>query len=209
MKESPKPSEIILMVSGLLFFVFTFFSWVTVEATDEVCEFQREQLEDAEDGDAPDDVIEDYEDDLADCEDEAGGGGWNAWGSSPEDSDSYTGLFPIVTIAGLLALGTAVVVALRIFTSTSVPETMVGFTWPQLHLATAVFAALVTISFVILDKSFGLSDEFEDAGASIGAGLGLWLGLLAAAGLVVGAVMTQKEEGPAPASGPSAPPQQF
>lgn len=212
MNESPKPSEIILMISGVLLFIVSFFSWVSLsldgDAQEEVDD-AREQLEEAieaaeESGD--DDFVDDLEEQLDSIE--GVDGGWNAWGGSPEGSDGFPGLFPIATLAALFGLGVAVVVALKRFSSTSLSETIAGFTWSQIYLVVAGYAALVTLSFLILDKSFG---QGSSDGISAGAGIGLWLALLASAGLVAGAVMHAKEVvGPGPGPGPgAAPPQSF
>src|SRR5690606_26078572 len=112
--------------------------------------------------------------------------GWNAWGGGDAaDFVEFPALFPIATIAVLLGLAAAVLVAVATFTQTNLPDSVAGFTWPQVHLVIAVYAALVTLSFVLLDKTLG----GETGGGDIGVGIGLWFSLLASAGLVVGAVM--------------------
>jgi hypothetical protein len=167
--QNPRPSELIIMISGVALFIFSFLTWIEISDRGESV-------------------------------------GWNAWGGGDgADFFSYPGLFPIASISALLGLAAAVVIALRLFANVNLPERVVGFTWNQVHLVIAVFCALVTLSWVILDKSFG-----DDAGgADVGAGIGLWLSVIAAIGLVVGAVMLTKDDG-APAGNPNAgPPQSF
>ena len=105
-------------------------------------------------------------------------------------------LFPIAPIVAVLALAAGVLVALDRFANTNLPDDVAGFTWPQIYLAIGVFAVLVTLSFIILDKGGG------------SAGIGLWGGLLGAVGVLVGAVMMRNEVGAGPAR-PAGPPQSF
>lgn len=100
------------------------------------------------------------------------GTGANAWES---------GFFPTYTLVGILGAAMAVVVALEAFAGTKLPRDVFGFTWPQIHLALGVYTALLSLSFLIVDKG----------GADMG--IGFFLSLLASAGLVVGAVMLRNE----------------
>lgn len=108
----------------------------------------------------------------------------SAWGS---------GLFPIATYVALFGLIVGGSAALRIFAGTKLPEPLVGFTWKQIRLALAIFAGLLMLGYLIVDKG-GL--DF---------GIGFWLMLLGAIALVVGAVMETLGL-PAPATGGGAPP---
>ncbi len=110
----------------------------------------------------------------------------SAWGS---------GLFPLAIYPLLFALVmTAQVVAVT-FADARLPEPPLGFTWKQLHVVLAVVAALIMVGYLILDKG-----EYDF-------GAGFFLMFLSAIGLVVGAVLLQKEA-PAPAAG-STPPTPF
>lgn len=100
------------------------------------------------------------------------GGGLNAWDS---------GFFPTYTLVAILGAAMAVLVALEAFAGTKLPNEVFGFTWPQIHLALAVYTALLSLSFLIVDKG----------GADMG--IGFFLSLVASAGLVVGAVMLRNE----------------
>lgn len=97
--------------------------------------------------------------------------GLNAWDS---------GLFPIATYVGILGAVMAVVIALEVFANVNLPARVLSFSWAQVHLALAIFTALIALGFLVADSG-------GDKGA------GLMLSVLAAAGLVVGAIMLDKE----------------
>jgi hypothetical protein len=90
-----------------------------------------------------------------------------------------TGLFPVATLMPLYGLIMGGEVALTKFAGVKLPERIGTFTWEQLHLALAIFAAVLALCFLII-KNPGL-------------GGGVFIELIAAAGLVYGAVMLQKE----------------
>jgi hypothetical protein len=100
----------------------------------------------------------------------SGGGSTSAWSSH---------LFPLATLMPIYGVIMGGEIALTRFTSVKLPERIGGFTWEQLHLALAIFAALLALSFLIV-KNPGL-------------GGGVFIELIAAAGLVYGAVLLQKE----------------
>lgn len=97
-----------------------------------------------------------------------GGSGTNAWGS---------GLLPIATYVALFGVIVGGSVALRVFAGTKLPEPILSFTWKQIRLVFAIFAGLLMLGFLILDKSV----------ASFG--IGFWLMFLGTIALVVGSVM--------------------
>ncbi len=116
----------------------------------------------------------------------------SAWGS---------GLFPIATYVALFGLIIGGSAALRVFAGTKLPEPIIGFTWKQIRLALAIFAGLLMLGYLIVDKG-GL--DF---------GIGFWLMLLGAIALVAGAVMETigfdpqaAKGGAAPGAAPPAPP---
>ena len=113
-----------------------------------------------------------------------GGGGESAWGD---------GLFPTYTFVGIFGTVMALQIVLSKLANVQFPDRVMGFTWPQIHLVLGFFAALIAISFLIVDKSSGDT------------GIGFILSLIAAIGLMVGAVMMQNERrgttSPPPASG--------
>ena len=95
----------------------------------------------------------------------------NAW-----DGDYL--LFPTYAWVGIFGTAMAAVILLRTFANVSLPSDILGFTWPQIHLVLAFFAALIALSFLIGGDHRGI---------------GFWLSFLAAAGLVVGAVRLRSD----------------
>ena len=90
-----------------------------------------------------------------------------------------TGMFPIATLLPLYGVIMGGQIALTKFTATSLPATIASFTWEQIQLALGIFAAVLAVAFFMV----------ENAGLSAG----IFIELLAAAGLVAGAVMLQQE----------------
>ena len=116
----------------------------------------------------------------------------SAWGS---------GLFPIATYVALFGLIVGGSVALMKFANVSLPDPILGFSWKQIRLALSLFAGLLMLGYLIVDKG-GL--DF---------GIGFWLMLLGAIALVAGAVMETigfdpqaAKGGAAPGAAPPAPP---
>lgn len=93
-----------------------------------------------------------------------------------------SGNFPVVTLMTLFALISAVVVALR-FAGVSLPDRVLGFSWPQIHLILGFFAALYALAFLVV--KFGGADRK----------IGFWLVLIGCLGSLVGAFLLQKERG--------------
>jgi len=102
----------------------------------------------------------------------------NAWSS---------GQFLIATLPALLGVLMAVQVALVAFANTTFPERVLGFTWDQVHLALAFQITIMMLFFLIRDPNFGVG------GLGVDRGLGLFVMLVAAIGLLVGAVMRSRE----------------
>ena len=94
----------------------------------------------------------------------------SAWGS---------GLFPIATLLPLYGLVMALQIALTKFAGVKLPDSVVGFTWEQVHLALGAMAALMAIGFLVTD----LGDKQ----------IGEWFEILGGIALVVGAVLLQRE----------------
>lgn len=109
-----------------------------------------------------------------------GGGGVSAWSS---------GLFPVATVMVILAVISAVVVALKKFTSVSLPDRVMGFTWEQIHLVLGFFAALYAVAFLLVDKG---GYDF---------GIGFWFVLIGCIASLVGAILLLRER-----TGSSSPP---
>jgi hypothetical protein len=101
-----------------------------------------------------------------------GGGNLSAWSK---------GLFPVATLIALFGLIMAAQIAVAKFASVRLPERVLTFTWEQVHVALGLFAALLAICYLIVDKG----------GADFG--FGFFLELIGAVALAVGAIMLQVE----------------
>jgi hypothetical protein len=93
---------------------------------------------------------------------------YNAWS---------TGQFLIATLPALLGAVMAAHVVLAAFSNVDLPETVLGLTWDQIHLALGFQAALMMIAFLIRSNPYS---SF---------GIGFWLMLVAGVALLVGAIM--------------------
>ena len=100
-------------------------------------------------------------------------GNTNAWGK---------GLFPIATLLPLYGLVMAVQVAVAKFTPVDLPESVLGFTWEQIHLALGATAALMAFGWLLTD--YGNKQ------------VGMWIEILGAFALLTGAVLLQRERNP-------------
>jgi hypothetical protein len=101
-----------------------------------------------------------------------GGASVSAWGR---------GLFPVATLIPIFGIIMAAQIAVAKWASVRLPEHVLGFTWEQIHVALGLFAALLAICYLIVDKG----------GADFG--FGFFLVLIGAIGLAVGAIMLQLE----------------
>jgi hypothetical protein len=105
-----------------------------------------------------------------------GGGSkaYNAWS---------TGHFFIATIPAVLGVIMAAHVALETYApQVSLPDAVLGFTWTQVHLILATQATIMMLAFLIQDLS------------PLDRGIGLYLMLICAIALLVGAVMRTREK---------------
>jgi hypothetical protein len=99
------------------------------------------------------------------------------------DATSWSsGAFPIVTLIPIYGVVMAAHIALTKFANVQLPDRVGTFTWEQVHLVLGLFAALMALGWLIS----GIDDT----------GIGFWLLLLGSIGLVVGAVMLQRERNP-------------
>jgi hypothetical protein len=87
--------------------------------------------------------------------------------------------FPIATLLPLYGLVMGLQIVLTKFASVKLPDAVVGFTWEQIHLALGAMAALMAIGWL-----------FTDYGDKQ---IGMWIEILGAIALVVGAVLLQRE----------------
>ena len=97
-------------------------------------------------------------------------GSSNAWGN---------GAFPLATLLPLYGLVMAVQIAVAKFASIDLPDSLLGFTWEQLHLALGSMAALMAVGWLLTNTG--------------GKQIGQWFLILGGIALVVGAVRLQRE----------------
>ena len=100
------------------------------------------------------------------------GRSFSAWSS---------GLFPLATLVPLLGTVMLVQVLVDKLSGARMPRRLGDFTWEQVHLVAAVFAAVIVFCYLIVERG------------GLDLGFGFYLELLAAAALVVGAVLLRKE----------------
>jgi hypothetical protein len=110
------------------------------------------------------------------------GVGSNAWDS-----------FPLLTWPAIFGTAAAVLLALEKFANVNLPANVLGFTWNQLYFMAGVIAVLITLGALIAGDS---------------SAIGLYLSLLGAIGLLVGAIMRMNEN-PSRTTPGSTPPQAF
>jgi hypothetical protein len=94
-------------------------------------------------------------------------------------SSWQSGPFPIATLLPLYGVIMALQIALTKFANVKLPDRVAGFTWEQIHLALGLMAAVMAVGFLLTD--YGDKQ------------IGEWFEILGAIGLVVGAVMLQRE----------------
>jgi hypothetical protein len=109
---------------------------------------------------------------------------YSAW-----SNNGFGLLFPLAILPALFGLIMALQVGLTNFANVTLPERVLGFEWPQIHLLLAAQALLLMLCYLAVDNG------------SASYGIGFWLMFLASIGLVVGAVMLARE--PAAAAGPA------
>lgn len=121
----------------------------------------------------------------------------NWYSSDFQDFNGFDDVvFPFAAFIGLIGLVQGLQIVLTRFANVNFPDRVVGFTWTQVHLALSIFAGLLAIGFLIQSVP------------GVDKAIGLWLGFLASAGLIVGSVMLHME-GERETASPSAPPTPF
>lgn len=88
-------------------------------------------------------------------------------------------LFPIATLLPLYGVIMAAQIALTKYAGVKLPDTLVGYTWEQVHLVVGLLAGFMAVGWLITDIH--------------GKGIGYWLEVLGGIALAVGAVMMQRE----------------
>jgi len=145
MKNQPKPGQIVLMASGAVMLIFSFFEFYKPASP-------------------------------------FTGDGINAW-----DTD---GFFPLTWWPVLFGVAIAVLVALRVFASVSLPDQVLSFSWKQIYFVLAFASFVIMLGFL-----------FVDIGGLLDKAVGYWFMLLASVGLLVGSVLELQDK--STASGPS------
>jgi hypothetical protein len=108
-------------------------------------------------------------------------GGITIGGGSHSYSAWSTHFFLIATIPALIGVVMAVQVAVATFApQVKLPDAVLGFTWTQIHLVLGFQATIMMLAFLI--QSTGLDK-----------GIGLFIMLIAAIGLLVGAILRMQE----------------
>ncbi len=87
--------------------------------------------------------------------------------------------FPLALLMPLYGVVMGVQIALTRFANVKLPPRVAGFTWEQIHLALGMMAALMAIGWIVTDT---FSKNF-----------GLWIEVLGAIALAIGASMLQRE----------------
>jgi hypothetical protein len=98
---------------------------------------------------------------------------------APKTNSWGTGLFPIATLLPLYGVIMALQIGLTKFANVKLPDSIVGFTWEQVHLALGLMAALMAIGWLLTDVG--------------GKKIGLWFEVLGGIALAVGAFLLQRE----------------
>jgi len=96
------------------------------------------------------------------------------------------GQFMIATLPALLGTFMALQVGLVAFGHIDMPNRLLGLTWDQVHLVLSLQAALLMLSFLARTRPSATFDTFR---IETTLGIGFWLMLVAAIGLVAGAFM--------------------
>jgi len=96
------------------------------------------------------------------------------------------GQFMIATLPALLGTFMALQVGLVAFGHIDMPNRLLGLTWDQVHLVLSLQAALLMLSFFARMRPSATFDTFR---IETTLGIGFWLMLVAAIGLVAGAFM--------------------
>ena len=94
----------------------------------------------------------------------------SAWGSH---------LFPVATLLPIYGVVMAVQIALTKFGGVELPDSVVGFTWEQVHLSIGAMAGLMAVGWLLTDTG----DKQ----------IGQWFEILGGIALLVGAVLLQRE----------------
>ena len=104
------------------------------------------------------------------------GGSANAW-----SQETIPGLLLTATWVPLLSLAIAIFVAIKVFFD-GFPDRVFGFTWAQLSMVVGLFGVLISLGFLVANRSLGNL-------GSLSLGLGLILSFITSLVLLGGAVL--------------------
>lgn len=110
------------------------------------------------------------------------GGSANAW-----STETIPGLLLTATWVPLLSLAIVVFIAIKVF-GNGFPDKILGFTWTQLSMVVGLFDVLITLGFLVANRSLGSL-------GSLDLGAGLILSFITSLILLGGAVMDYLEKG--------------
>lgn len=110
------------------------------------------------------------------------GGSANAW-----STETIPGLLLTATWVPLLSLAIVVFVAIKVF-GNGFPDKVLGFTWTQLSMVVGLFDVLITLGFLVANRSLGSL-------GSLDLGAGLILSFITSLVLLGGAVLDYLEKG--------------
>jgi hypothetical protein len=104
------------------------------------------------------------------------GGSANAW-----SQETIPGLLLTATWVPLLSLAIAIFVAIKVFAD-GFPDRVFGFTWPQISMVVGLFGVLISLGFLVANRSLGNL-------GSLSLGAGLILSLITSLVLLAGGVL--------------------
>ena len=110
------------------------------------------------------------------------GGSANAW-----STETIPGLLLTATWVPLLSLAIVVFIAIKVFAN-GFPDTVLGFTWAQLAIVVGLIDVLITLGFLVANRSLGSL-------GSLDLGPGLILSFITSLVLLGGAVMDHLGKG--------------
>jgi hypothetical protein len=174
------PGVIVILAAALVMLVFSFLPFYTLDVGSGV----RDAAEQACEG-LPDDLADECRDAIGDVGGGRGDQDFSAWNND--------GLFPLTILPLFYGLIMAVQIALAKFANVRFPERLVGFTWPQVHIALGINAALIMLAYLVIEKE------------PLDFGIGFFFMLIGALALAVGAFLYQREEATSPGRLPPPP----
>lgn len=173
------PGVIVILAATLVLLVFSFLPFFKLDVGAGARDTAEQACESLPEGLA---------DECRDAIGDLGSGGdqtFSAWNND--------GLFPLTILPLLYGLIMAIQIALAKFANVKFPERLVGFTWPQIHIALGINAALIMLAYLVIEKD------------PLDFGIGFFFMLIGALALAVGAFLYRREEATSPGTLPPPP----